>query len=62
MYVKLLREAPEFVDTEKALKCIVESDLRVETEALICVAQEQASRINHLNHYIILGVVQPKNH
>ena len=48
-----MRETPEFVDTEKIIKCMVESNLNVvETEARICVAQEQALQTNYLKHYI----------
>ena len=46
MYVQLLCEMPEQVDKDRTWEWMKKSDLKVETEALIFAAQEQALRTN----------------
>ena len=46
MYGKFVREMPEQIDKERTWEWMRKSDLKVETEALIFEAQEQALRTN----------------
>ena len=43
---------PEKVDKDKTWNWLVRSDLKVETEALLCAAQEQAIRTSYVKHHI----------
>ena len=52
MYGQFIRETPEKVDKDKTWNWLVRSDLKVETEALLCAAQEQAIRTNYVKHHI----------
>ena len=52
MYGQFIREMPEKVDKDKTWNWLVRSDLKVETEALLCAAQEQAIRTNYVKHHI----------
>ena len=47
MYGQFLREMPETVDKDKTWEWIRKSHLKVETEALIFAAQEEALRTNY---------------
>ena len=42
------QEMPETTDKDKTWEWIREGSLKVETEALICAAQEQALRTNYI--------------
>ena len=44
MYEQFVREMPEEIDKDLPWKWLVQSDLKVQTEATICAAQEQALR------------------
>ena len=46
MYGQFVREMPEQVDRERTWEWMKKSDLKVENEALIFAAQEQALRTN----------------
>ena len=50
---------PETVDKDKAWEWTGKSDLKVETEALIIVAQEQALRTNYVKFKIDKSVYSP---
>ena len=52
MYGQFLREMPETVDKDKTWEWSRKSDLKVETEALILAAQEQALRTNYVKFNI----------
>jgi len=59
MYGQFLREMPETVDKDKTWDWTKKSDLKVETEALIFAAQEQALRINYVKFNIDKSVDSP---
>ena len=48
----VVREMPEEIDKDLSWKWLVESDLKVQTEATICAAQEQALRTNYTKNKI----------
>ena len=52
MYGQFVREMPEEIDKDLSWKWLVQSDLKVQTEATICVAQEQALRTNYTKNKI----------
>ena len=52
MYGEFLREIPEEIETDLSWKWLVQSDLKVQTEATICAAQEQALRANYTKNKI----------
>ena len=54
MYGQFLRETTHIIDKDKNWNWLTRSDLKVETEALICAAQEQAIRTNYIKHKIDL--------
>ena len=43
---------PENVDKKKTWQWLSKRDLKIGTEALLCVAQEQAIRTNYVKHHI----------
>ena len=47
MYGQFVREMPEKIDKDLSWKWLVQNDLKVQTEATICAAQEQALRTNY---------------
>ena len=50
MYGQFVREMPE-TTVEKETWCwLIKADLKVETEAMLCAAQEQAIRTNYVKH------------
>ncbi len=59
MYGQFIREMPEKVDKDKTWNWLVRSDLKVETEALLCAAQEQAIRTNYVKHHIDKSIDNP---
>ena len=52
MYGQFVREMPEEIDKDLSWKWLVQSDLKVQTEATICAAQEQSLRTNYTNNKI----------
>ena len=52
MYGQFFREMPETFDKDKTWEWSRKSDLKVETEALIFEAQEQAQRTNYVKFNI----------
>ena len=59
MYGQFLGEMPEIVDKDKTWEWTSKSDLKVETEALIFSAQEQALRTNYVKFNINKSVDSP---
>ena len=59
MYGQFIREMPEKVDKDKTWNWLVRSDLKVETEALLCAAQEQTIRTNYVKHHIDKSIDDP---
>ena len=59
MYGQFLREMPETVDKDKTWEWTRKSDLKVETEALIFAAQEQALRTNYVKFNIDKSIDSP---
>ena len=59
MYGKFIREMPEKVHKDKTWNWLVRSDLKVETEALLCAAQEQAIRTNYVKYHIDKSIDNP---
>ena len=51
-YGQFVREMPEEIDKDLSWKWLVQSDLKVQTEATICAAQEQALRTNYTKNKI----------
>ena len=52
MYGQFIREIPEKVDREKTWNWFGKGDLKIQTEALLCAAQEQAIRTNYIKHRV----------
>lgn len=59
MYGQFIREMPEKVDKDKTWNWLVRSDLKVETEALLCAAQGKAIRTNYVKHHIDKSIDNP---
>ena len=52
MYGQFIREMPEKVDREKTWNWLGKGDLKIQTEALLCAAQEQAIRTSYIKRHI----------
>ena len=52
MYGQFVREIPEEIDKHLPWKWLVQSDLKVQTEATICAAPEQVLRTNYTKNKI----------
>ena len=52
MHVQFAREMPEEIDKDLSWKWLKQSDLKVQNEAMICAAQEQALRTNYIKNKI----------
>ena len=52
MYGQFAREMPEEIDKDLSWKRLLQSDLKVQTEAMISAAQEQALRTNYTKNKI----------
>ena len=52
IYGQFVLEMPEEIDKNLSWKWLVQSDLKVQTEAMICTAQEQALRRNYTKNKI----------
>ena len=59
MYGQYCRETSDDIDKEKRWLWLKNSDLKAETEALICAAQEQALRTNYIKFNIDKTVESP---
>ena len=59
MHGQFSKEIPEKVDKEKSWYWISRGDVKVETEALLCAAQEQALRTNYIKHHIEKSIDSP---
>ena len=57
-YGQFVREMPEITDEKETWNWLRKADLKVETEAMLCAAQEQAIRTNYVKHKI----KQPNHH
>ena len=53
MYGQFVREMPETTDEKETWKWIRKADLKVEIEAMLCAAQEQAIRMNYVKQKIV---------
>ena len=49
---QFVREMPEKVDQDETWQCLSKSDLKIGTEALFFVAQEQAIRTDYVKHHM----------
>lgn len=61
MYGQFQRHMPETTDAEQTWSWLRSSDLKVQTEGLICAAQEQALRTNFVKHHIDRTAKSPLN-
>ena len=52
MHGQFVREMPEKVDKNTTWQWLSRSDLKISTEAVLCVAQEQAIRTNYVKYHI----------
>ena len=52
MHGQFVHEMPEEIDKDLSWKWLVQSDLKVQTEAAICAAQEHALRTNYTKNKI----------
>ena len=52
MYGQFVREMPERTEEKETWKWMRKADLKVQTEAMLCAAQEQAIRTNYVKHNI----------
>ena len=59
MYGQYYRKASDDIDKKKMWRWLQKSDLKVETETLICAAQEQAIRTNYITFNIDKTVESP---
>ena len=53
------KEISDSIDKEKSMYWLSRGDLKVETEALLCAAQEQALRTNYIKHNIHKSIDSP---
>ena len=51
-------EMPEKIDNDRTWQWLSKSDLEIGTEALLCGAQEQATRRNYVKHHIKIRPVK----
>ena len=52
MHGQFVREMPDKVNKDKIWQWLSKSDLKIETKALLCVAQKQIIRTNYIKHHI----------
>ena len=52
MYGQFVTEMPETTEEKETWKWMRKADLKVQTEAMLCAAQEQAIRTNYAKHNI----------
>ena len=52
MYGQFVREMPETTEEKETWKWMRKADLKVQTEAMLCAAQEQAIQTNYVKHNI----------
>ena len=51
-YAQFVREMPETADGIETRNFLKKAELKVETEAMLCAAQEQAFQTNYVKHTI----------
>ena len=59
MYGQFVREMPESTDVKKTWEWLRKADLKIQTESLLCAAQEQALRTNYVKHHIDKSAESP---
>ena len=59
MYGQFIRDMPEGTEKEKSWLWLKKCDLKIPSEALICSAQEQATRTNYVKYHIDKSVDSP---
>ena len=59
MYGQFVREMPEITDEKETQWQQRKSDLKVETEAMLCAVQEQTIRKNYVKHKIDKTIQSP---
>ena len=59
MHGQFTKEMSDSVEKEKSWYWLSRGDLKVETEALLCAAQEQALRKNYIKHNIDKSIDSP---
>ena len=59
MHGQFNKEISDSIDKEKSWYWLSRSDVKVETEALLCTAQEQALRTNYIKHNIDKSIDSP---
>ena len=59
MYGQFVREIPDTVEKEESWRGLRSGELKVETEALICAAQEQALRTNSIKYHVDKSIESP---
>ncbi len=59
MYGQFVREMPESIDAKETWKWLRKADLKIQTESLLCAAQEQALRTNYVKHHIDKSAESP---
>ena len=50
---------PESVDANETWRCMRKADLKIQTESLLCAAEEQALRTNYGKYHIDMSVESP---
>ena len=59
MHGQFSKEIPENVDKERSWYWLSRGDVKVETEALLCAAQEQKLITNYIKHHIDKSIDSP---
>ena len=59
MYGQFVREIPESTDVKKTWEWLRKTDLKIQTESLLCAAQELALRTNYVKHHIDKSAESP---
>ena len=59
MYGQFIREMPESTDAKETWKWLGSAGLKIQTEALLCAAQEQALRTKYIKHHIDKSIESP---
>ena len=59
MYGQFVRDMPESTDQKKTWEWLRKADLKIQTESLLCAAQEQALRTKYVKHNIDKSTESP---
>ena len=59
IYGQLIREMPESTDAKETWEWLRSAGLKMETETLLCAAQEQALRTKYIKHHIDKSIESP---